>query len=190
MARPPRIPNWLPWDQSSVYFITFCIERRRPVLANPNAWKVCLRVLDRLNQWETVAAIAMPDHLHLLTAPLDRDASVSEFSKWFQRWFNDAYGRPSVSDGRTCAQRWQWRKAVSIDCFVLMNRFPTNGNTCAKIPSAPAWSASQVIGPTNSPAQARNCNCRASVSDATLHRGVSQRRPTISAATSIYFPSS
>jgi REP element-mobilizing transposase RayT len=119
MARPPRIPNWLPWEQSSVYFITFCIERRRPVLANPCAWKICLTVLDRLNQWQTLAAIAMPDHLHLLMAPLDRDASVSEFSKWFKRWFNEANGRPSVSGGRTCAQTWQWQQG----CFDRLLRW-------------------------------------------------------------------
>jgi putative transposase len=98
MARPPRIPNWLPWEQRSVYFITFCIERRRPVLANPGAWEICLRIFSRLDEWTTLAAIAMPDHLHALVAPLDRDASVAAFSKWFKRWFDDEYCRAFVSD--------------------------------------------------------------------------------------------
>ena len=119
MARPPRIPNWLPWELRSVYFITFCIERRRPVLANLAAWEICLRVFSRLDEWTTLAAIAMPDHLHALVAPLDRDASVVAFSKWFKRWFDDEYCR---------------------------------------------------------------ANCRASVSDAILRNGVSQKRPTTDAA--------
>src|SRR5437762_9574973 len=113
MARPPRIPNWLPWEQRSVYFITFCIEKRRPVLANPDAWEVCLRILLRLDQWTTLAAIAMPDHLHLLVAPLDRGASVAAFSKWFKRWFNEGYPRPSVSPGITRDQSWKWQEG----CF-------------------------------------------------------------------------
>jgi REP element-mobilizing transposase RayT len=91
MARPPRIPNWLRWEQQTVYFITFCVERRKPVLANPRAWDIAMRVLIRLDLWTTLAVIAMPDHLHLLTAPLDREASVSAFSKWFKRWFDDEY---------------------------------------------------------------------------------------------------
>ena|ERR1044071_3666653 len=117
MARPPRIPNWLPWEQRSVYFITFCIEKRRPVLANPDAWEVCLRVLLRLNEWTTLAAIAMPDHLHILVAPSDRDASVAAFSKWFKRWFNQEYRKPYcrlfVSDGRPANQTWKWQEG----CF-------------------------------------------------------------------------
>jgi REP element-mobilizing transposase RayT len=57
----------------------------------------------------------MPDHLHILAAPTDRDASVSDFAKWFKRWFNEAYRtsncRPSVSDG--AAMAWQWQEG----CF-------------------------------------------------------------------------
>ena len=113
MARPPRIPNWLPWEQSSVYFITFCVERRRYALANVHAWKIILETLNRLNEWATLAVIAMPDHLHILTAPLNREASVSAFSKWFKRWFNEDYCRPCVLDGVPSIQTWRWQEG----CF-------------------------------------------------------------------------
>jgi len=113
MAHPPRIPNWLPWEQETVYFITFCVERRKPVLANPRAWHISLTVLGRLDRWTTLAAIAMPDHLHLLAAPLDREVSVSAFSKWFKRWFDEQYCRPSVSDGAPAVQTWKWQEG----CF-------------------------------------------------------------------------
>ena len=111
--RPPRIPNWLPWKQESVYFITFCVEKRRHVLANERSWQITLQTLKLLNQWSTLAAIAMPDHLHILTAPLDREASVSTYCKWFKRWFNESYCRPSVSDGRPRPPAWQWQEG----CF-------------------------------------------------------------------------
>ena len=113
MARPPRIPNWLPWEQQSVYLLTFCIERRRPVLANLGAWEICLRIFSRLDEWTTLGAIAMPDHLHALVAPLDRDASVAAFSKWFKRWFHEEYCRPSVPDGIPVNQTWKWQEG----CF-------------------------------------------------------------------------
>src|ERR1051325_821441 len=55
----------------------------------------------------------MPDHLHVLATPKDRAASVSQFARWFKRWFNDAYRncRPCVSDGET--GKWQWQEG----CF-------------------------------------------------------------------------
>jgi putative transposase len=111
MSRPPRIPNWLPWEKSTIYFITFCVEARKPILANARAWKICRAVFDKLDQWRILSAIAMPDHLHVLAAPADRDASVSDFAKWFKRWFNEAYRvsncRPSVSDGDPTPWHWQ-----------------------------------------------------------------------------------
>ena len=113
MSTPPRIPNWLSWEQESVYFITFCVEKRRHVLTSPRAWQITLEILERLNQWTTLAAIAMPDHLHILTAPQDREASVAAYSKWFKRWFNETYCRPSVSDGFSRGQTWHWQEG----CF-------------------------------------------------------------------------
>jgi REP element-mobilizing transposase RayT len=166
MARPPRIPNWLPWEQDTVYFITFCVERRKSVLANPRAWDICLTVLKRLDQWTTLAVIAMPDHVHLLTAPLDREASVSAFSKWFKRWFDEEYCRPFVSDGTAGNQTWQWQDG----CFDRLLRsdesLSDKWEYLRQILSAPVWSAILRIGHTNSRRLVRNCNCRASVSDA------------------------
>src|ERR1051325_1111109 len=120
MSRPPRIPNWLPWEKNTVYFMTFCVMPRKSVLTNARAWNICRTTFERLNRWTILAAIAMPDHLHLLASPSkDRDASVAAFTKWFKRWFNEAYWdgvnrpncRPSVSDGRRGI--WQWQEG----CF-------------------------------------------------------------------------
>ena len=114
MSRPPRIPNWLPWERRTIYFMTLCVAQRKPVLANIHAWKICREVFNKLDRWTILAAIAMPDHLHLLASPIvDRDASVTAFTKWFKRWFNEAYWicRPSVSDG--VGNWWRWQEG----CF-------------------------------------------------------------------------
>jgi hypothetical protein len=151
MSRPPRIPNWLPWEQSTIYFITLCIEGRKPVLANVQAWKICRAVFNKLDQWRILSAIVMPDHLHVLAAPTDRNASVSDFAKWFKRWFNEAYRtskcRPSVSDGAP----WlgDGKKVVSIACCDLMNPCRTNGNTSDRIRSAAALSNIRTTGHTS-----------------------------------------
>jgi REP element-mobilizing transposase RayT len=44
--------------------------------------------------------MTMPDHIHLLTALLDRELRVAAFLQWFERWFNESYG--------ACG-KWQWQ---------------------------------------------------------------------------------
>src|SRR5205809_5779998 len=122
MSRPPRIPNWLPWEKRTIYFITFCIESRKPVLANAQAWQICRAVLNKLDEWRILSAIAMPDHLHILAAPASRDASISDFSKWFKRWFNEAYRTSNCHSlcERVSRRIGDGRKVVSIACCDLM----------------------------------------------------------------------
>jgi putative transposase len=52
--------------------------------------------------------MTMPDHIHLLTAPLDRELSVAAFLKWFKRWFNKSYGM---------CKKWQWQSG-GFDCLL------------------------------------------------------------------------
>src|SRR6266513_767365 len=40
------------------------------------------------------------DHVHLLTAPLDRELSVAAFLKWFNRSFNESYD---------AGEKWRWQ---------------------------------------------------------------------------------
>jgi REP element-mobilizing transposase RayT len=100
MARPPRVPVMLPWECRVIYFITICITPRCNALANDAAWNVVCKTLDRLNKWNTYCIMTMPDHIHLLTAPLDRELRVAAFLKWFKRWFNESYG---------ACEKWQWQ---------------------------------------------------------------------------------
>jgi len=100
MARPPRIPVLLPWECKVIYFITICVTPRCKTLANDAAWNAVCETLDRLNKWNTYCIMTMPDHIHLLTAPLDRELSVAAFLKWFKRWFNEAYG---------VREAWRWQ---------------------------------------------------------------------------------
>ncbi|MGH7983439.1 MAG: transposase [Candidatus Udaeobacter sp.] len=101
MARPPRIPVMLPWECKVIYFITLCVVPRCKALANDAAWKAVCETLGRLDKWNTYCIMTMPDHIHLLTAPRDRELSVAAFLKWFKRWFNESY----------CArEKWEWQQ--------------------------------------------------------------------------------
>ena len=74
-----------------IYFITICVTPRCNALANNAAWKAVCDTLGRLDKWNTYCIMTMPDHIHLLTAPRERELSVAAFLKWFKRWFNESY---------------------------------------------------------------------------------------------------
>ena len=69
MAHPPRIPVWLQWDQRVVYFITFGVAGRAKVLDNERAFDAFKSAVSKLRGWSVIAALVMPDHIHLLAAP-------------------------------------------------------------------------------------------------------------------------
>src|SRR5438067_2305638 len=69
MGHPSRIPVWLRWDQSVIYFVTICVADRKPVLANKEALDALTLSVSKLQHWHVLAAILMPDHLHVLAAP-------------------------------------------------------------------------------------------------------------------------
>jgi REP element-mobilizing transposase RayT len=98
----------LPWECKVIYFITICITPRCNALANDAARKAACETLDGLDKWNPYCIMTMPDHIHLLTAPLDRELSVAAFLKWFKRWFNKSYGM---------CKKWQWQSG-GFDCLL------------------------------------------------------------------------
>ncbi|PYK80956.1 MAG: hypothetical protein DME38_01560 [Verrucomicrobia bacterium] len=81
------MPVWLRQDQVVSYFITLCVENRRPVLDNPATFQAT-KAFCRANQnWHTAAAVAMPDHFHALICPIkDREARITQFSAGLKRF--------------------------------------------------------------------------------------------------------
>jgi REP-associated tyrosine transposase len=87
MGHPPRIPVWLRWEQSVIYFVTICVANRKPVLANENVFIAFKNAATKLRDWTVLAAILMPDHLHVIVAPTeDRDAKIGNFAAAMKRW--------------------------------------------------------------------------------------------------------
>jgi REP element-mobilizing transposase RayT len=81
-----------------VYFVTLCIEGRRRVLDNAAALEALRRVRARIQGWKIHSAVLMPDHLHLLVAPLDREARLGNFTGAVKRWVR-----------QELAAEWTWQ---------------------------------------------------------------------------------
>jgi REP element-mobilizing transposase RayT len=93
MGHPPRVPAWIGWEKSVIYFITICVADRKSVLANNAAFSAFKRAVARLRHWKVLAAVVMPDHLHVIVAPTrDRDAKVGNFSGALKRWIREELG--------------------------------------------------------------------------------------------------
>ncbi len=98
MAHPPRIPVWLKCDQEVVYFLTFCVARREMVLANEATFAAFQTAIRRLMKWNVIAAVLMPDHVHLLIAPKDREEAVGDAAGALKRWIR-----------REVRAKWRWQ---------------------------------------------------------------------------------
>src|SRR5688572_28985870 len=99
MGHPPRIPVWLRWDQDVVYFLTFCVRPRQPVLDNPKAFAAFECAVRRLTKWHVIAGLLMPDHVHLLAAPFDREDPVGNLAAAIKRWMR-----------QELKAKWQWQQ--------------------------------------------------------------------------------
>jgi len=99
MGHPPRIPVWLQWDQRVIYFITFCVADRAKVLDNEQTFQAFKAAVSKLRGWSVIAAILMPDHVHLLAAPNeDREAKVGDLVGALKRWIRQALNA-----------HWEWQ---------------------------------------------------------------------------------
>jgi REP element-mobilizing transposase RayT len=103
MGHPPRIPVWLGWEQSIIYFLTICVAGRKKVLANAATFSALEKAAAKLDDWTVLAAVLMPDHLHAIVSPKrDREAKVGNVSAALKRWI-----RQEVHAS------WQWQPS----CF-------------------------------------------------------------------------
>ena len=105
MAEPPRLSEiLLPDHKVIIYFVTLCVEGRRPVLANPHVLLAVKNAIAQLRRWEVMAAVIMPDHAHMIVSPVeDRDLSIGDFAAGFKRLLRKELG----------SQDWQWQRG----CF-------------------------------------------------------------------------
>ena len=70
-----------------IYFVTICVANRQSVLANESAINAFKAAIAKLLHWRVLAAMLMPDHLHVIVAPTqNREAKLGNFSGALKRW--------------------------------------------------------------------------------------------------------
>ena len=89
MGHPPRVPVWISWEKSVIYFVTICVAGRKSVLANEAAFSAFKKAVAKLHNWRVLAAVLMPNHLHVIVAPEDREAKVGNCSGALKRWIRE-----------------------------------------------------------------------------------------------------
>lgn len=105
MAEPPRLSEiLLPREKEIIYFLTLCVEGRRPVLTNVHTFDAIKKTIAQLRRWEVMAAVIMPDHAHMIVAPVeDRDLSIGDFAAGFK----------GLLRKNQSSQDWEWQRG----CF-------------------------------------------------------------------------
>jgi putative transposase len=114
MGEPPRLQEIkLPWEKSICYFVTLCVKDRRQVLTNPKVFKAIKSTIPQLRKWHVLAAVIMPDHVHLIISPVEeRGLSVGDFATGFKR----------VLRKMLQSQPWEWQRG----CFDRLLRSDEN----------------------------------------------------------------
>jgi REP element-mobilizing transposase RayT len=147
-----------------IYFVTICVANREPVLANAAAFNAFKTAMGKFQHWRILAAMLMPDHLHVITRPTrNREEKLGDFSGALKRWMRQEL-HPS----------WSWQPG----CFDRLLRFDESLHekyfTFRKIRCAPDWLNTGEIGHTKSASTL--CNCRAATL-MTASSGQAERLP-------------
>jgi len=82
------------------------------VLANEAAFNALKDAAARLREWRVLAAVLMPDHLHVVVAPSERDGRLGNFSAALKRWMR-----------KDLNASWEWQPGCLIVCYAPMSRF-------------------------------------------------------------------
>ena len=89
-----RIPVWIPRDQTVIYFVTLCCDRRRQVFTIGSRVRILLESLlgmTKSTHWKVPQICIMPDHVHLMMMPMEeREQSLSRV---VQRWKSSSQQR-------------------------------------------------------------------------------------------------
>jgi putative transposase len=105
MGEPPRLSQiLLPREKAIIYFVTLCVQKRLPVLANATVFRAVEMVLSEIERWRVIAGVVMPDHVHfVITLTDDRSLSAGDFATGFKR----------LLQKQSIAHPWEWQRG----CF-------------------------------------------------------------------------
>ena len=106
------------WDKNDRYFLTLCVDGRRPVLVRAEVHdrvrQFISASLNRYGVW-VGAYVSMPDHLHLIVSVARESVSLGEWVKAFKamvaqrefKWQAGYFDHVLRSDERTL-EKWEY----------------------------------------------------------------------------------
>ena len=80
------------------------------MLANDRAFRAFKIAASKLKHWKVLAAVLMPDHLHVIAAPTeDRGARIGDFSAALKRWMREEIFKHDKRSACPTTADWQWQ---------------------------------------------------------------------------------
>ena len=91
------------WVKNPIYFITTCVAKRRPLLANDMAHSILRdewQGLSLRHGWEAGRYVVMPDHAHFFLRPFRNEAKplsemIGLWKEWTAKRLLHALGQPA-----------------------------------------------------------------------------------------------
>src|SRR5205807_5313244 len=72
--------------RSVIIYLTICVRRKRPLLANDEAARLIVEAWEAATFWCVGRYVIMPDHIHLFCAP--NTFPAQSLKKWIECWKN------------------------------------------------------------------------------------------------------
>jgi REP element-mobilizing transposase RayT len=83
---PAHFPPIETGFQSIIVYLTVCVARRRPLLANDRAAQLIVEAWREATSWCVGRYVIMPNHIHFFCAP--NTFPAQSLNKWIECWKN------------------------------------------------------------------------------------------------------
>jgi len=141
-----RLPHLAPLefaDQTTLIFLTMCVDKRRPLLARAEIVALLLDCWREADHWLVGRWVVMPDHLHLFCAPARSPATpVASWARFWRSqvtrrwpspeerpiWPRDFFDR-RLRSGESYRQKWLylWENPIKDGIVTRPEEWPHQG---------------------------------------------------------------
>ncbi len=111
--KPAHFPTVEAEFRSIIIFLTVCVDRRRPLLANEQAAGLIITAWQAANFWRVGRYVIMPDHIHLFCAP--NTFPPQPLKNWISFWRNHVTRAWSHRNQIPIWQRDYWDRQLRRD---------------------------------------------------------------------------
>jgi putative transposase len=130
-------------NQSTIIFLTVCVEKRQPLLARPEIVALLLDCWRQADHWLVGRWVVLPDHLHLFCAPATfpeapltnwvrfwRSQATRHWPHWVELpiWQRDFFDR-RLRNGESYHQKWLyvWENPIKAGMVAKPEDWPYQG---------------------------------------------------------------